>query len=115
MHDLPRLSRGVDYIIIQSDPDWSSASDSEWAERYLRRTEPSSGLSVISRYGVKGACIAFLVSYKDESNRRTAQSQRWRCRCVVGRLRSGFLFGARSFSTSNREGVQPPRREMLEC
>src|SRR3989454_9279188 len=29
MHDLPRLSRGVDYIIIQSDPDWSSACDSE--------------------------------------------------------------------------------------
>src|SRR5437667_10946973 len=28
MHDFPRLSRGVDYIIIQPDPDWSSASDS---------------------------------------------------------------------------------------
>src|SRR5215467_2709971 len=32
MHDSPRLSRGVDYIIIQSDPDWSSACDSAWAK-----------------------------------------------------------------------------------
>src|SRR5262249_16855887 len=45
MHVLPRLSRGVDYIIIQPDPGWSSACDSTEKQafsHYLRPTRSSS-------------------------------------------------------------------------
>src|SRR3989442_1397805 len=35
MHDHPRLSRGVDYITIQPDSSWSSASDSAGPDKIL--------------------------------------------------------------------------------
>src|SRR5262249_42772882 len=65
MHDLPRLSRGVDYITIQPDPGWSSASDNGGPENLPPAISDLLGyhrtISVISRYGVKGACIALTI------------------------------------------------------